>query len=109
VLINNTNFDPSGYEPLNISTKRLRSDSDTSRDQDKVKRPHINLTTFMYAFLLDQSKQQQPKILISSILLALSGYNQLVSYLFESQFRQAMQIEFNKLLDIRAFELVSAQ
>jgi hypothetical protein len=53
MLIDNTNFDPSGYEPLNISTKRPQSDSDSSRDQGKVKRPHVNLTTFMQAFLLD--------------------------------------------------------
>jgi hypothetical protein len=107
VLIDNTNFDPSGYEPLNISAKRPQSDSDASRDQDEIKRPYINLITFMQAFLLDQSKQ--PKILISLIPPALSGYNQLASHPFESQFRQAMQIEFNKLLDMRAFELVSAQ
>jgi hypothetical protein len=107
VLIDNTNFDPSGYEPLNISAKRPRSDSDASRDQDEIKRPHLNLATFMQAFLLDQSKQ--PKILISSIPPAPSGYKQLASHPFENQFRQAMQIEFNKLLDMRAFEPVSAQ
>ena len=84
VLIDNTDFDPSGYEPLNISTKRPRSDSDASRDQDKIKRPYINLTTFMQAFLLDQSIQKQPKILISSIPPAPSGYNQLASHPFES-------------------------
>ena len=55
VLIDNTNFDPSGYEPLNIpTTKRPRSDSDTSRDETKVKRPHFSLTTFMQAFLSNQ-------------------------------------------------------
>jgi hypothetical protein len=62
----------------------------------------------MQAFLLDQSKQQQPKILISSIPPAPSGYNQLASHPFESQFRQAMQIEFNKLIDMHAFEPISA-
>jgi hypothetical protein len=86
VLIDNTNFDSSGYEPPSISTKRPRSDSDSSRDQDEVKRPHINLTTFMQAFLLDQSKQQQPKILISSIPPAPSGYKQLASHPFEANF-----------------------
>jgi hypothetical protein len=107
VLINNTNFDPSGYEPL-ISTKRPRSDSDTSQDHSEAKRPYINLTAFMQAFLLDQSIQKQPKILISSIPPTPSGYNQLASHPFESQFRQAIQIEFNKLIDIRAFEPISA-
>jgi hypothetical protein len=32
MLINNTNFDPSGYKPLSILLKRLRSNLDTSRD-----------------------------------------------------------------------------
>ena len=105
MLIDNTNFDPSGYEPL---PKRPRSDSDSSRDQDEIKRPHINLTTFIQAFLLDQSMQKQPKILISSIPPTPSGYNQLASHPFESQFRQAIQIEFNKLIDIRAFEPISS-
>jgi hypothetical protein len=108
VLIDNTKFDPSGYKPLTISTKRPRSDSDTSQDHSEAKRPHINLTAFMQAFLLDQSIQKQPKILISSIPPAPSGYNQLASHPFESQFRQAMQIEFNKLIDIRALEPISA-
>jgi hypothetical protein len=106
VLINNTNFDPSGYKPLSMPPKRLRSNSDTSRDQDEIKRPHINLTSFSQAFLLGQNKQ--PKVLISSIPPAPSGYHQLVSHPFESQFRQAMQIEFNKLLDMHAFEPINA-
>jgi hypothetical protein len=106
VLINNTNFDPSGYETLYTTTKRPRSDSDTSRDQDKVKRPHFSLTTFLQAFSSNQIKQ--PKILISSIPPAPSGYNQLASHPFETQFRQAIQVEFNKLLDIHAFEPISA-
>jgi hypothetical protein len=106
VLINNTNFDPSGYKPLSMPPKRLRSNSDTSRDQDEIKRPHINLTSFSQAFLLGQNKQ--PKVLISSIPPAPSSYHQLVSHPFESQFRQAMQIKFNKLLNMHAFELINA-
>ena len=45
----------------------------------------------------------------STVPPAPSGYYQLASHPFENQFRQAMQIEFNKLLDIHAFELISAQ
>ena len=73
MLINNTNFDPSGYQPLNILPKRLRSNSDVSRDQDEVKRPYLGLTTFSQAFSTDQTKQ--PKISILSIPPPLSGYN----------------------------------
>ena len=106
VLIDNTNFDPSGYEPLNIlTTKRPRSDSDTSRDETEVKRPYFSLTTFMQAFSSNQV--QQPKIAISSILPPPPSYYQLASHPFEKQFRQAMQIEFNKLLDMHAFKPVN--
>ena len=103
MLIDNTNFDPSGYEPLDIP-KRLRSYSDVSRDQDEVKRRHINLTAFSQAF-----SSHMPKTMASTVPPAPSGYYQLASHPFENQFRQAMQIEFNKLLDMHAFELISAQ
>lgn len=105
VLIDNTNFDPSGYEPLNLPTKRPRSDSDSSRED--TKRPHLSFNTYIQAFSTYQVKQ--PKTLISSIPPAPSGYNQLSSHPFESQFRQAMRVEFNKLLDMHAFEPINAE
>ena len=50
VLIDNTNFDASGYEPLfatiPLTGKRPRSDSPDCSDSDK-KRPRVNLAAFL--------------------------------------------------------------
>ena len=49
VMIDNSNFDPSGYIPLDIP-KRSRSDSDTSRDEAEIKHQRTNLAIFNQAF-----------------------------------------------------------
>ena len=108
VLIDNTDFDTSGYEPLFTTTpligKRSRSDSPDLSDSDE-KRPRVNLAAFFQAFAANQSLPG--KLSISTIPPPPSDYHHLREHPYRKEFTQAMDIEFNKLLQMDAFEPIS--
>ena len=112
VLIDNTDFDASGYEPLFTTTpligKRSRSDSPEPPDLGSdEKRPRVNLAAFFQAFAA--SSQSLPgKLSISAIQPPPPDYHHLREHPYRKEFTLAMDVEFNKLLQMDAFEPVSA-
>ncbi|OOQ85189.1 Reverse transcriptase RNA-dependent DNA polymerase [Penicillium brasilianum] len=100
--INNSDFDYSAYLPSSLG----KHDRDDSSDNDHDDKRHRALAAFYHAF---SANQQLPKQLaISSLPPALSDYGYLRDHPYQREFRQAMQVEFNKLLDMQAFEPISA-
>jgi hypothetical protein len=97
VLIDNTNFDVSGYDlfpTIPITGKRERSPSPDDDYDDKKAR--IGLNVFIQAF---STLYLQPRQLsIAAIPLALSDYRRLYDYPFRAEFTQAMHVEFSKLI-----------
>ena len=112
VLIDNTNFDASGYEPLFATTlvigKRSRSDSPEPPDLGSdEKRPRVNLAAFFQAFAA--SSQSLPgKLLVLAIQPPPPDYHHLREHPYRREFTLAMDIEFNKLLQMNIFEPISA-
>lgn len=111
VLIDNTDFDASGYEPLFATTpligKRSRSETPDDLSDSDEKRPRVNLTAFHQAFAAYQSLPG--KLAISAIPPSPSDYNDLREHPFRKEFIQAMEVEFNKLLQMNTFEPTSAK
>ena len=95
VLIDNTNFDPSGYDlfpTIPTTGKRERSPSPDYDD----KRPRIGLNAFIQAF---STLHVQPRQLsIAAIPPAPSDYGRLHDHPFRAEFTQAMHVEFSKLI-----------
>ena len=110
VLIDNTDFDASGYEPLFATTpltgKRPRSDSPDCSDSDE-KRPRVNLAAFLQAYAAG-SQSLLGKLSILTIQPPPPDYHHLRDHPYRREFTQAMDVEFNKLHQIDAFKLVSA-
>ncbi|KAJ5124630.1 uncharacterized protein N7515_008455 [Penicillium bovifimosum] len=79
--------------------KRSRSPSPSPEDE---KRPRINLTAFYQAF---SSNQIMPKKhMVSSIPPPPGDFSQVKSHPFRREFLQAMDVEFNKLVQMGTFE-----
>ncbi|KAJ5109801.1 hypothetical protein N7532_002446 [Penicillium argentinense] len=99
VLIDNTDIDLSAYH-LKPSHKRDRSDSPPPDEPDE-KHQRVNLAAFIQAFSAHQN--QPKKVAISSVPPAPSDYSKLENHPFRQEFRDAMQVEFAKLIEMEAF------